>query len=289
MSGSHSDDEDEQETWFAGGQRRRVPGGNLVRDLLQRAEECISLSLLPPPISFVRRSRDVSAIQARRGSRPRRCPWVRYQRVCGRGHTLGGEGVQGSYVPGANEGMEEEGFTVEDRPLMRYAARGRARPRRVRLLAHAPPPPVNVRTGQRVDVQVSRRTEEDYVPPKAKPLGAAVPGASTSTSSASTGSSSTASASARPAAAAGASSITPRFEVDQSLPTTTVRVMLEDGTRCVCAFLLVLSLLRARASPTNQTPPYTIGTTFPNRALADDAATIEVEKLQDTVVVMRWV
>ncbi|KAJ7150695.1 SEP domain-containing protein [Mycena filopes] len=190
-----------------------------------------------------------------------------------------------------------EGFTVEDGPLMRYDD-----PQHADVLAaihagHAPPAILNVRTGQRVDVQVSRRTEEDYVPPKAKPfsgqgtrLGAAVPGAG-STSSSAAASSST--ASARPAAA-GASSITPRFEVDQSLPTTSVRVTLADGTRIVCRMNLTHTVGDLRnfinaASPANQTRAYTIGTTFPNRVLADDAATIEGEKLQNSVVVMRWV
>ncbi|KAJ7742300.1 hypothetical protein B0H16DRAFT_1728241 [Mycena metata] len=116
MSGSHSDDEDEQETWFAGGERSgisvqnpnhsRVPGGNLVRDLLQRAEE------------------EGAAPDSVQG---------RTSMFSGGGHTLGGEGVQSAYVPGANEGLEDEGervtrnltfwregFSVEDGPLMRY-------------------------------------------------------------------------------------------------------------------------------------------------------------------------
>ncbi|KAJ7024635.1 SEP-domain-containing protein [Mycena alexandri] len=293
MSGSHSDDEDEQETWFAGGERSgisvqnpnraRVPGGNLVRDLLQRAEE---EGAAPDPDSVQGRTSVFS----------------------GGGHTLGGEGVQSAYVPGANEGLEEEGervtrnltfwregFTVEDGPLMRYDD-----PQHADVLAaihagHAPPSILNVRIGQRVDVQVTRRTDDDYVPPKPKPfsgqgtrLGAAIPGSSSTSASSNAGSSTT---SAR--APAGASSITPRFEVDQNLPTTSVRVTLADGTRIVCRMNLTHTVGDLRnfinaASPVNLSRPYTIGTTFPNRVLSDDTATIEGEKLQNSVVVMRW-
>lgn len=41
--------------------------------------------------------------------------------------------------------------------------------------------------------------------------------------------------------------------------------------------------------PENLTRPYTIGTTFPNRTLEDDSATIEGAGLKNSVVVQRWV
>jgi UBX domain-containing protein 1 len=76
----------------------------------------------------------------------------------------------------------------------------------------APPSLLNVRPGQLVDLQVTKRTDEDYVPPKIKPfsgtdnrLGAPVPGAVPPSS----GSASSTSNSA------GASNMAPRFEVDQ--------------------------------------------------------------------------
>ncbi|KAJ7616926.1 SEP domain-containing protein, partial [Mycena polygramma] len=67
-----------------------------------------------------------------------------------------------------------QGFTVEGGPLMRYDD-----PQHADVLAaihsgrHAPPSIPNVRPGQRVDVQVTKRTEEDWVPPKAKPFSGA--------------------------------------------------------------------------------------------------------------------
>ena len=41
--------------------------------------------------------------------------------------------------------------------------------------------------------------------------------------------------------------------------------------------------------PENLTRPYTIGTTFPNRTLDDDKATITDAGLQNSVIVQRWV
>jgi UBX domain-containing protein 1 len=41
--------------------------------------------------------------------------------------------------------------------------------------------------------------------------------------------------------------------------------------------------------PENLSRPYTIGTTFPNRTLDDDNATIESAGLVNSVVVQRWV
>ena len=40
--------------------------------------------------------------------------------------------------------------------------------------------------------------------------------------------------------------------------------------------------------PENNTRPYTIGTTFPNRTLDDDSLTIEAAGLLNSVIVQRW-
>ncbi|KAJ7734334.1 ubiquitin-related domain-containing protein [Mycena maculata] len=152
---------------------------------------------------------------------------------------------------------------------------------------HAPPSILDVLPGQRVDVQVTKRTDEDYPPPKPKPfqgsghrLGAPVPAARPAASS----------SAAQPERA----SINTRFEVDQSLPTTSVQVRLADGTRLVCRMNLTHTVLDLRnfinaSRPENLTRPYSIGTTFPNRTLDDNAATIESAGLKNSVIVQRWV
>ncbi|KAF7362715.1 SEP-domain-containing protein [Mycena venus] len=289
MSG-HSDDDDEQETWFAGGERSGIsvqnpgrgrgggPGGDLVRDLLRRAQE-------------------------EGASGPGETTSARPGFFTGGGHTLGGEGASSAYVPGERVEQEDElairrltfwrdGFTVEDGALMRYDDPANADVLAAIHAGHAPPSILNVRHGQRVDVQVTKRTDEDYIPPKVKPfsgtgnrLGAPVPAAAPPASTSSTSSS---------GGAAGASSITPRFEVDQSQPTTSVQIRLADGTRIVCRMNLTHTVRDLRnfinaARPENLTRPYTIGTTFPNRTLDDDGATIDGAGLKNSVIVQRWV
>ncbi|KAJ6579979.1 SEP domain-containing protein [Mycena vulgaris] len=280
--GSLSDDE--QETWFAGGERSgisvqnpgrgRVPGGDLVRDLLRRAEE------------------EGAAIPE--GSQARSSVFS------GGGHILGGTDVESSFVPGQSAAAPEEtvirrltfwreGFTVEDGALMRYDDPEHAEVLAAIHAGHAPPSILNVLPGQRVDVQVTKRTDEDYIPPKPRPfqgsgnrLGAPVPAARPAAASSST---------APPQERA---SINARFEVDQSLPTTSVQIRLADGTRIVCRMNLTHTVLDLRnfinaARPENLTRPYSIGTTFPNRTLDDNAATIQSAGLANSVVVQRWV
>ncbi|KAH9946739.1 SEP-domain-containing protein [Amylocystis lapponica] len=254
------DDEDENqgadggESWFAGGERSgisvqnpdrqgAVPGGDLVRDLLRRAAEAG-----PPPGAANGPARSSAFI--------------------GGGHTLGGEDIDSIYVPDPNapEEPEEEtairhltfwreGFTVEDGDLMRYD-----NPEHSRILAEinsgrAPPHILNVSPGQPVELRVVKRLQDEYVPSaKARAaaftgsghrLGSPVPNASgagpSGAAAASTMpgsfsiSSGSASASApAPAAERSAENISTRFEVDQTLPTTSVQIRLADGTRMVC-------------------------------------------------------
>ncbi|KAJ6626698.1 SEP domain-containing protein [Mycena sp. CBHHK59/15] len=288
-SSAHDDEDslsgDEQETWFAGGERSgisvqnpgrgRVPGGDLVRDLLRRAEET--------------------------GATPAEASQSRSTAFTGGGHTLGGTGVASSYVPDLNASDPEEelvtrhitfwrdGFTVEDGVLMRYDDPANADVLSAIHAGHAPPSILNVRMGQRVDVQVTKRTDEDYVPPKAprafqgsgNRLGAPVPSTARPSSS-----------SAVPAQER--ASITTRFEVDQTLPTTSVQIRLADGTRIVCRMNLTHTVLDLRnfinaSRPENLTRPYSIGTTFPNRTLDDNSATIQSAGLANSVIVQRWV
>ncbi|KAJ7851536.1 SEP-domain-containing protein [Mycena olivaceomarginata] len=271
-----SDDEHDEETYFAGGERSGIsvqnpgrgrgggPGVDLVRDLLRKAQE------------------------EDRGF------------FSGGGHTLGGEGSSSTYVPGARQEVEDElairrltfwrdGFTVEDGPLMRYDDPANADVLAAIHAGHAPPSILNVRPGQRVDVQVSKRTEDDYVPPPAKPFSGAGNrlGAPTSAPSASV-------ARAAPVPApANSANINPRFEVDTTQPTTSIQVRLADGTRLIARMNLTHTVGDLRgfidaARPAGRA--YTIGTTFPTRVLdpAEDARTVKEAGLGGVVVVQSW-
>jgi len=308
------DDGQEGENWFAGGERSgisvqnpnrpgAVPGGSLVRDLLRRAAEA------GPP------QEDASSSRA--------------AVFTGGGHTLGSDEVDSTFIPDPNSSPrpEEEtairhltfwrdGFSIEDGDLMRYDD-----PTNSQILNEinsglAPPHILNVNPGQPVELRVVKRLSDEFVaPPKAhnvfsgegQRLGSPVPsiaGLGAPTSVDMPGSFPvTATGSAGPSAggpsASGASvrsaeSINTRFEVDQSLPTTSVQVRLADGTRMVCRMNLTHTVGDIRnfinaSRPENLTRPYTIQTTFPAKVLDDDAKTVEQAGLVNAVVVQRWV
>ncbi|KAL0574230.1 protein phosphatase regulator [Marasmius crinis-equi] len=303
--GEGQDDSDEEggpeggENWFAGGERSGisvqnpgrqgesgVPGGNVVRDLLRRAAE-----RGPPPEQRAR-----STV------------------FSGGGHTLGSDEMESSFVPDPDAADNDaeptirhlifwrDGFTVEDGELMRYDD-----PNNEAVLAEihsgrAPPSILNVQPGEPVELRVQKRTTEDYVPPKrgafhgsGNRLGAPVPEVSGSAASASMPGSFPAagSSSSESASSATRSSISTVFAVDQSKPTTSVQVRLADGTRLVARMNLTHTVLDLRnfinaSRPENLTRPYTIATTFPNRVLEDNTATIEGAGLKNSVVVQKW-
>lgn len=120
---------------------------------------------------------------------------------------------------------------------------------------------MDVRSHQHVELRVAKRITEDYIPPKGTKvfsgsghrLGAVVPEFSSNTESSSTSMPGTYPVSGttltRPTAQSSnvdRESISTRFEVDQSLPTTSVQIRLADGTRMVCRMNLTHTVLDIR-------------------------------------------
>jgi len=105
--------------------------------------------------------------------------------------------------------------------------------------SNAPPALLNVRVGQEVEVRIDKRTGEEYVEPKGaktftglgQRLGAPIHSVASEGGSAAAMPGSFPSSSSTPPLPR--ESITTRFEVDQTLPTTSVQIRLADGTRCV--------------------------------------------------------
>ncbi|KAF8431708.1 SEP-domain-containing protein [Boletus edulis BED1] len=305
---AHDDDDDddddegsprEGESWFAGGERSgisvqnpnargNVPGGRMVQDILRRAAEMSAARTSQP-------SADHDSSTAFRGG----------------GHTLGSDDVESTFVPDPDVQLDDEeeeaarrnitfwhnGFSIEGGAFYSYAD-----PENERLLAEintgrAPVSVLNVRPGQPVEVVVSKRTDEDYVPEKrpfggsGNRLGSPVPAVTTNMpGSFPTGPSAPAPASRSTERA----SVTTVFEVDQTQPMTTVQIRLADGTRMPCRMNLTHTVGDIRyfinaSRPENTMRPYTIGTTFPNRVLDNDQVTIQSAGLANSVVVQRWV
>ncbi|KIO16787.1 hypothetical protein M407DRAFT_182423 [Tulasnella calospora MUT 4182] len=301
------DDTQEGERWFAGGERSgisvenpdrpaRSGGLNTVRDILRKAAEGG-----PPP--------EPTSGQTSSGA------------FSGGGNLLGSDELPSQYIPDpttshaevAGDQMEtaireitfwKTGFTIQDGPLMQYDDPANADILRSINSGNAPPSILNVQVGQPVELRVSRRLNEDYVPsPKrfnvfegqGNRLGSALPVGTAPTASSQQPPGAFPSRGNASEGGQDRSSVTTKFEVDMSAPTTSVQIRLADGTR---GFRLVARMNLTHtvgdirgfinaSSPGQSSTPYTINTTFPNRVLDDDSMTIEQAKLQNSVIVQR--
>jgi len=297
----NSDDEDEDEdddrgaNSFVGGERSGlsvenpgrpgIPGGNVVRDLLQRAAEAGPVQSGAPRGAF-----------------------------SGAGNTLGSDEIESTFIPDPDAEVQEsairnltfwkDGFSIEDGELMRYD-----NPQHAQILdeinsGRAPPSILNVAPGQPVELRVARRVDEEYRPSQSSAprtftgsgnrLGSPVPAVSSgSTSTSMPGNFPTAPSSAPEPPESARSSIQTRFEVDQSQPATSIQLRMADGTRMVCRMNLTHTIGDIRnfinaSNPANAARAYTIGTTFPNRTLENNAETIKDAGLANSVIVQRW-
>ncbi|ORZ08372.1 hypothetical protein BCR42DRAFT_144327 [Absidia repens] len=160
----------------------------------------------------------------------------------GSGHTLGSE--EDPSVTVNDTAVEEDesmipvtrhltfwrnGYSVDDGPLLRYDDPANAAMLNAINSGRAPLSLLNVHHGQPVDVKVSKRQDEDYIPPaKAPPKPFEGSGNRLGSSSSS------------PSTAITTASMPPTepFEIDASQPTTSVQIRLSDGSRLVKKFNL---------------------------------------------------
>ncbi|CAE6362367.1 unnamed protein product [Rhizoctonia solani] len=291
------EEDDQQANLYTGGEHsglsvqnpdtaRRSGPPNLVRDIFKKATEGSSANA--PAASEEPRSTTFS----------------------GGGHTLGSDEVESTYIPDPNgpskpEDDEEvaireitfwqDGFSIADGPLLKYDDPANQAILSAINSGSAPPSILNVRVGQPVELRVAQRTKEGYRSPPPKPAtpfsGSGNRLGAPTTSAEASGSGSTSMpgtfTSTEPEA------IRTMFEVDNSLPTTSIQVRLADGTRLTCRMNLTHTVGDIRNFINASTPgaasrPYTIGTTFPNRTLDDPMQTVEAAGIKGSVVVQRW-
>ena len=127
--------------------------------------------------------------------------------------------------------------------------------------SEAPPSILNTHPNQHVELRVAKRITEDYVPPKGLKvfagsghrLGAVVPESTSNLESSSASmpgtfpvTGATLTRSTVQSSNVDIDHTSTRFEVDQSLPNTSVQIRLADGTRMVCRMNLTHTVLDIR-------------------------------------------
>ncbi|GFF26387.1 UBX domain-containing protein 1 [Aspergillus udagawae] len=183
-----------------------------------------------------------------------------------------------------------DGFSVDDGDLFRSDD-----PRNAEILdgirqGRAPLSIMNVQPGQEVDVEIKQH-EEKYVKPKPKykpfsgtgqRLGSPTPAIRSQAPSEALAPSQPSAESVKPA-------------VDESQPIVTLQIRLGDGTRLTSRFNTSHTIgdvyqFVSAASPSSQSRPWVLMTTFPNKDLTDKSAVLGdlPEFKRGGVVVQKW-
>ncbi|RVD81779.1 uncharacterized protein DFL_009628 [Arthrobotrys flagrans] len=185
-----------------------------------------------------------------------------------------------------------DGFSVEDGPLLRYDDPAHQETLRGIEAGRAPLHLMGVLPGQPTDVNVHRKMDEDYVPPKKKfvpfsgsgqRLGAPTPGFDSAPASSSTSAAATAPAQPAPQT----------VTIDPSAPTTGLQIRLGDGTRLVSRFNHthtvgdIYAFVNA-SNTASRSRNYVLQTTFPPKELKEMDQILKDAGLLNAVVVQKW-
>jgi UBX domain-containing protein 1 len=193
----------------------------------------------------------------------------------------------------------QDGFTLAGGPLCRYDDPEHSETLELLNNGRAPLRLLNIRFGQKVDLQVENKKTEKYKPPTPPPmkpfggqgnrLGTQVP--------AMAGAPSTTAASATVAVSAAPATNTPdpsslTFQVDSSQPTTQIQIRLSDGQRMVAKFNHTHTVADIRqyinaAHAGMNAQPYTLQSSFPPKPLTDEAMSIKEAGLINSVVIQK--
>ncbi|WFC99440.1 protein phosphatase regulator [Malassezia yamatoensis] len=236
------------------------------------------------------------------------------QAFTGRGHSIAGAtvGDNPSHGVSPEEDAEEQdkeepavrhltfwqdGFSIEDGPLMRYDDPANRETLEAINSGRAPLSLLNVRFGQPVELMVAQRTSEKYVAPPPPPmqpfggsgnrLGAPSPSLSARKSSASAPTASTTEPSTgAPAAPQDA------VPVDSSQPVTQIQVRTIDGQRLIAKLNHTHTIGDLRRYILSQRPefasdPFVLITSFPPRPLTEETQSLADAQLLHSVVVMK--
>ncbi|PWN53222.1 SEP-domain-containing protein [Violaceomyces palustris] len=185
----------------------------------------------------------------------------------------------------------QDGFTVEDGPLMRYDDPANAENLRLINQGHAPLNLINVRQNQRVNITVSKRLDQKYVPPPPKPFQGTGNRLGNVTPNISAPSSAPSPAATAPQTSSGGSSNS-EFKVDTDKPVTQIQIRLADGSRSLGRFNHTHTIGDVRrfinaSQPGMGSRSYILQGSFPPKPLSDESQTLEEAGLINSVVIQK--
>ena len=271
--------------------RRNVPGGDLVNEILKKAAQRGAPSTEQPAAAssssraFAGQGRSINdPAPASASEAPQALPSI--------------ASVPGAYGDEHDDNDEpvirnltfwEDGFSIEDGPLMRYDDPANAETLQAINSGRAPLSLLNARFGQPVELRVSRRTNEKYTPPPPPPMEPFGGSGNRLGSVAPAPQPTPAAAGAAPAAAAAGAG---GFQLDHSQPVTQIQIRLADGSRLVGRFNHTHTVADIRgyinaSQPGMASRPYILQTSFPPQPLADESQNVKDAGLVNAVVIQK--
>jgi UBX domain-containing protein 1 len=186
----------------------------------------------------------------------------------------------------------QDGFSLEDGPLCRYDDPQHAQTLALINQGAAPLSFLNVRYGQRVNLNVEQR-RENYKPPPPAPM-KPFAGSGNRLGSPAPGIIASAPKVGKPvASASSAETTTQAIQVDETQPTTQIQIRLADGQRSVGRFNQTHTVADVRrfidaghADPANRS--YVLQMSFPPKPITDESQTLKDAGLVNAVVIQKW-
>ncbi|PVZ97505.1 hypothetical protein BB558_006538 [Smittium angustum] len=286
---SEEQSEKEEEDWYAGGEKSgisiKAPGSaqadsiDLVGKILKKAAERELSDDESAPSNKNFKGKGKSMASSRN---------INTFDEGGSDRSEENQGQSGSGGPVTrNLNIWRNGFSIEDGELYRFDnPHSRALLESI-LKGQAPIHLLNVLPGQEVELRISKRDNEDYVPPSPKLVPFAGAGVRL-------GGISPLSIQGKPSG-----SVSKQDEedivIDESVPTTQIQVRLSDGSRLTLKLNVTHTISDIKRAIEKKKPESTKGrgfvlkTSFPSQTLSDENQTIEDAKLLNSVVVQHLV
>jgi UBX domain-containing protein 1 len=303
---SGSEDNNDPENFFTGGEKSglavQVPdgaggaGNRIINDIFRQAQRNQTR-----PLDDDEDDEDFDGDDEYEGTgygaRTRKSGKAKTKFV-GTGFTLGTDEIASRPVEGIAPAVQEpvttvsrrltfwrDGFSVEDGPLYRYDDPANLAHLQDIRAGRAPLSLLNVQNGQGVDVNIVRKLDEDYTPPKRQAggfhgsgnrLGSPVPGEVRLS---------------RPIASPAASSSGTATPPTTQTGDAQVQIRLGDGRSLRHRFQstgAVQQLYDHVDSHSTDSRGYVLQTTFPNRELTDRSMSLKDAGVVGAVVVQRW-